>query len=442
MQIKLSNDLSIWARRLALYFCLYVVIIGSHLFFSRFDLWHTDVDSARYMLSTLITSEAAIVALVVTLSLVAVQLAASSYSARVIDIFKRTPDLWILIGVYGIAIFYGLGVLKLIERVNPQVNSLSNLETHISFSYYLGIFAFMALGPYILNALNLLKPSTVINMLAEGITKEKTLSAIRDNGIRDIDSENDPIQPIIDLVRNSMMKYDYETVRDGLRAIGDRAEYIFENETFENGEEEKISEHIFCHFTRIGLLAGSRKDEYSIIEVITNIGVIGLITSELKLNVATLLAVESLEKIGMVAVDHKLEDATQRAAFYLGLIGESAVGHKFEHIAWRTAKLLGQIAEIAAKHKLEYTTRVVSLSLKLVGMATAKQQLRSASRKAVEYLEKVTKIATEYKLKDIAEQTEKSIKIIDETLNKLEQNKTLTPARNAWHSSLQLPVSS
>lgn len=93
MQIKLPNDTSLWARRLALYSSLYVLVIGSHLFFSKFDWWHTDVDSARYMLSALIQSEAAIVALVVTLSLVAVQLAAQAYSARVIEVFRRTPDL-------------------------------------------------------------------------------------------------------------------------------------------------------------------------------------------------------------------------------------------------------------------------------------------------------------------------------------------------------------
>ncbi len=153
MSIKFSNDLSLWARRLAVYFSLgAAVIIASHIVFSYFGLLHTDVDSARYMLSSLVQSEAAIVALVVTLSLVAVQLAASSYSARVIEAFRRTPDLWILIGIYGVAMFYGLGVLKLIEKANPQVNSLSNLEGHIAFSYYLGIFAFVALVPYIWNS--------------------------------------------------------------------------------------------------------------------------------------------------------------------------------------------------------------------------------------------------------------------------------------------------
>ncbi len=71
MSIKFSNDLSFWARRLVIYFSLgATIIIASHIVFSYFGLLHTDVDSARALLSALVTSEAAILAIVVSLSLV------------------------------------------------------------------------------------------------------------------------------------------------------------------------------------------------------------------------------------------------------------------------------------------------------------------------------------------------------------------------------------
>lgn len=130
-----------WRNRLTLYFLIFLLIyIIFNSIFSYLGLLHTDVDSVRYMLSALVQSEAAIVAIVITLSLVAVQLAASSYSARVIEVFKKTPDLWILIGIYGFAIFWGLGVVKLVERANPELNSLSNLENFISSSYFLRLW--------------------------------------------------------------------------------------------------------------------------------------------------------------------------------------------------------------------------------------------------------------------------------------------------------------
>jgi len=96
----------LWIARLFVYStCLAVVVLVCFSLFRYFNLFHTDVTSARYMLSALVQSQAAIVAIVITLTLIAVQLTASAYSPRVIDIFKKNPDMWILLGCYGVSIF-------------------------------------------------------------------------------------------------------------------------------------------------------------------------------------------------------------------------------------------------------------------------------------------------------------------------------------------------
>ena len=199
-------------NRLVVYFILYAIIIVSHVFLSRLNLWQTDVDSARYMLSALIQIEAAIVSIVITMSLVVVQLAASSYSVRVVSVFKKNPDLWILIGIYGFAIFWGLGVLKLIKVDNSLIYStynVSNIQPYISFTYYLGIFVFVALVPYLINIFDLLKVSSIIDILARKITKENILSSIAEEShgpnellkSQEKIDDNDPIQPIIDITQ-------------------------------------------------------------------------------------------------------------------------------------------------------------------------------------------------------------------------------------------------
>jgi type IV secretory pathway VirB6-like protein len=64
----------LWIARLIVYIlCLVVVVSVCILLFSYFNLFHTDVNSARYMLSALVQSQAAIVAIVITLTLIAVQ---------------------------------------------------------------------------------------------------------------------------------------------------------------------------------------------------------------------------------------------------------------------------------------------------------------------------------------------------------------------------------
>lgn len=311
------------------------------------------------MLSALIQSEAAIVALVVTLSLVAVQLAAQSYSARVIEVFRRTPDLWILMGIYGIAIFYGLGVLKLIE--NPLVGRLSNLEGQIAFSYYLGIFAFVALVPYIWSTLELLKPSSVISMLAERITKKNILTINEEILVREglsreiIDSEKDPFQPIIDIVHGSMIKHDFETVRDGLREIEKRVYNIIENEAFEETEEEIKISYLFDHLERVGILAVNMHDEYSVNAVIDTIFVIGKLAAKKRLEIITIHAMISLRKIGNITAQQKLDDTTFWVIDSLGEIGLVASGQKLVKASQMVVNYLQDILKIAKENELEKT---------------------------------------------------------------------------------------
>ncbi|MFQ5891691.1 MAG: DUF2254 family protein, partial [Candidatus Methanofastidiosia archaeon] len=208
-----------------------VSVIISYFVFYWLNLFHTDPGSARYMLSALVQSEAAIVAIVISLSFIAIelQLSVSSYSPKVVEIFKNNPHFQILMVSYILTIIYNLCVLKILgESVKPC------FEIFISLSYFLGIYCFLALIPYSYNMFAMLKRSTIIRKLSEDITKDALL-------------KGDPIQPLIDIVRGSLMKYDYGTTRDGLRAIKDRICYIFEKEKFSEKEDGEISLKVCPH---------------------------------------------------------------------------------------------------------------------------------------------------------------------------------------------------
>lgn len=326
---------------MALYFSLYVVIIGSHLFFRRFDWWHTDVDSARYMLSALIQSEAAIVALVVTLSLVAVQLAAQSYSARVIEVFRKASDLWILMGIYGIAIFYGLGVLKMIE--NPLVGRQSNLEGQIAFSYYLGVFAFVALVPYILKIFDMLNPVKLINILKEDITQENILAGNKDG-------KRYSLQPIIEIINGALERYDYEIFDIGLDRISECAYFIIKNNTFKNSERLNVlnvSNYFFINLVIVGKLAVNRKDEKAAIDVIDTMQEIAKTLVEQDLDTMT---ADYFEDIGILAAGNDMENVVVKIIHSLEKIGFSTIDyelfHSVEHVVGSFEKLQDNILRV------------------------------------------------------------------------------------------------
>lgn len=345
--MKIKSKTPLWLKRWIFYLVIYfIIVIPIHLILSRLGFLYTNLDSARYMLSALVQSEAAILGIVITLSLIVMQLAAQSYSIRIADLInKNSHDFIILISIYGVAIFYGLIVLKLIGDFN-----LKNFEPYINIAYYFGIFAFFALKPYIDNTINIIKPSTIFNLLSKEITSDKILTSFNEKQGKSVDKN--PVQPIIDMLRSSLMRYDYETVREGLKVIGDRTNYIFENEILNRENEEKISKYIFDHLIRLGKLTVRMEDEDSIVEIIVNISKIGETTAKKKFENATFKAIISLRVIGILSAEKNLEWPTIEAANSLGNIGKVAAAQSLKLDAEQATMSLEMIGNLAYKHNL------------------------------------------------------------------------------------------
>ena len=433
--------------------------------------------SVKYMLSALVQSEAAIVAIVITVTLIAVQLTASANSPRVIDIFKKNVDMWILLIVYGISIFSGFIVLT---RVPDEIKDLSpTLSFGISFALWLGIFSFVALFPYMWNIINLLKPTTIIDRLSADITKEKTSNYLKyieakegtseeeepstseeqiqpsGDKIKEASKEGeiraveDPVQPIGDIITRSLMNHDITTTREGLEKIVEQAIKIINSNEEEEEEEEKkkITEHFCKHLQRFGRLAVSKTDEESTMEVIENLKKIGKDTAEKghgdaveevamyienvgiaaaenKLTYAARLAAIALKAVGITAVNNKLVDEAGQMVPHLENIGITAahIGKKLEKVVCNAIwglKAVGTAAAGEATNEKETgsTTREAAMSLGVVGKIAAKKGLYTAKDQAVSALEDIIKAVDEkedFKVaKDQAESAISNIKTID-----------------------------
>ena len=391
-----SYNRKLWTTRIFVYvFLLLLVIFVGAILFAKFNLFHTDANSARYMLSAMVQSQAAIVAIVITLTLIAVQLTASAYSPRVIDIFKKNPDMWILLGCYGVSIFYGFIVLKLVEGAEGEFVSQSaiwslgrfsiSFESCVSLAYWLGAFTFVALFPYMLNVILLLKPENIINRLATEITRDKI-----------INSKEDPIQPIMDIIHGSIMKYDLETTRVGLKRATEQVTKIIDPDS------EKMISIRFCRpLTRVGRLAISREDEESTVEVyIENLENFAKSTAERGLEHATQLAAVSLGEVGTAAAEKELGGVTWRTTLSLGEVGKAAVEKGLENATVQAAKSLGEVGKAAAEKELEDATGYAAVHLGEVGTAAAKKSLDDATRQATRLLGEVGTAAAEKELED------------------------------------------
>jgi len=413
----------LWDARSLEYYLLFVLVVLVVIYvFDHLNLIHTEPTSALYMLSALVQSQAAIVAIVITLTLIAVQLTASAYSPRVIRIFRDYPDMWILLCFYGFSIFLGLLVLKMIRSAEDSSQIVIfniSLESSIIFVYALGISTFAILCLYLRNIMGLLTSENIINQLKIKITKSNILN-----------SEENPIQPIMDIIHGSIMKYDLETTRVGLRAITDRVLEIICPD-----KEKEISERFCGHLMRVSRLTASREDEESAIEVIKNLGIFGKSAAEKRLEDATTQVVVSLEEVGKSAAEKRLEDATWEAVKFLGevggaaakqdlkdetsravssllVVGKSAAEKRLDGAPKLAAMCLGNVGEAAAKKSLEDATKWAAICLGELGETAAKKGLEGATLRVAESLGIVGKTAAKQGLKDATSRAVSSLLVI------------------------------
>lgn len=305
-----------WANRLTFYVFFFACIVLAFRLatllipaISDYSFLQSGVneDNVRYMLSALVQSLAAVIAIVVTLSLVAIQLSSQSYSSRVIDFYKTMPDLWILIFIYVISIVFGLGLINSVGTDVLPTEGILSFKSLLTLEYLLGVGALLCLFPYSWITLSLMNPTKIIRLLSESITKEKvdsTTASINDQ-TQDVNflnknGEEDPFLPIIDILTASMMKYDYATLRTGSNAI-----VIQASEILSKVHEKEVSEHVASHLKRVSMLALKKGDDESFEIFMDCFAKIANNTVENGLEKATRSIVSVLEDIGIQALSNQ-----------------------------------------------------------------------------------------------------------------------------------------
>jgi hypothetical protein len=309
------------------------IVIALYLSFRRYDFLYSSIRNARYLLSALVQSEASIIAIVITLTLISIQLWASN-SQYVAEILRKSPHFWGLVSLYTVGIISGFVALKMVE----EVNAVSEIEILVNAVVFWGFFCFAALPFFAFFMLNVFEISFVIRYLSERVNKANLL-------------EKDPIYPIIEIVIDSVLRYDIETTETGMKAINDKTDQLFRTGTVSSNEERVISIKIYNHFLRLGKEALARKNEHSaniVLEVVKNLG---KTAKSANLNFAANRLVLLLTIIGESAAVEQLELVTEKAVNDLCevalIVGSDALSVDEVN---RVAESLGKIAGIARSH--------------------------------------------------------------------------------------------
>ena len=311
----------------------------------------TDSNSALYLLTTIVQSEATIIAIVISLSIVVIQHYASSYSSRIVDILVNDKKLWRPLILYGISI---IGSLCLIRWINPD-NKSSNLEIWYSLILSVSIIAHITLIESVSHFLKLMKPNSIIDIFAKKISVQSLSECCNSSDVRSskiskheprIDrttiiqnNEKDPILPITDIINASIVRYDYDTVEHGLEEVFQHYFDILLKNDINEIQIKEFSEHIFNRTFKVCQLALNKRDFNSIDMILEFYFIIGRNSTYLLLDPNSSYINHLLNQSSKVLTPvynalgiQKEEKITQKSILYVTFLSEYYIKEAFESI--------------------------------------------------------------------------------------------------------------
>ncbi|KEO81999.1 DUF2254 family protein [Tumebacillus flagellatus] len=161
-----------------------------------------DLDTARNYLATLASTLATILALSVSVIMVAIQLTASKYTHRVLDFFVRFPYNASLLSFYLGTIVHAIYLMSRISDT-PGDRPPAYIDQGMSADLLLLIACFFSLLIYLYHVIQLLKPETIVL----GIQREY-LASYRSG---DTQTALDKIEQICDIAKKAVSEMDAVT---------------------------------------------------------------------------------------------------------------------------------------------------------------------------------------------------------------------------------------
>ncbi|MFA5414392.1 MAG: hypothetical protein WC295_02760 [Methanoregula sp.] len=326
-------------------------------------------ESARLVISTLNQIQATILAIVISLTILAVEMTASKYSPRVIEIFKNNVSMWVFLFSYIISITIGSIFLTFIDSPNFPIST----TTGTLFLLSLGIFLIFMLVPYVLSTLDFLNIERIIKRLA-GLIRVDTINA-----------QIDPFQSVFDVIYGAIKINDFTTMSTGLVIIEERFKEIIANDPA-NWQNDYISFRFFDDIKRCGFLLVEKKEDKYAFEIITRLNTLSEWAFKEQYTIVLHWSCIAIEKIAVNACEHGLVSVVDHAINSLKEISESV------------EKIDGLFQKAPVTEKWSRTLYLYIESISNIGKAAVTSDLSILSERIIDILEYLGKYAISKKL--------------------------------------------
>ncbi|MBM7408397.1 hypothetical protein [Methanococcus maripaludis] len=183
------------------------IILSLYLAFItiRYFNWHVSPNDFTtillYLFSTLAQSQAAFGGIIISLTLVIMQLISQSYNAKLMDIFLESKTFWAVIFTYLFSILFDISMIMIIPantNIDKYIFSIfDGYNLALFFAFGMAYFNLLVIFPYIKFTLNCAKPRTLFNYL----TSELDFDKINEK----LNNEKNPLASLENLFKKIML---------------------------------------------------------------------------------------------------------------------------------------------------------------------------------------------------------------------------------------------
>lgn len=286
-------DLRAWDNWLPLSMVMAFVIAGGLVYAGAISFGPAAVDLERlHILYTEIgiQTTAGIFAIVISLSLVAIQFAAQEYSHRIMEYYIKSTVFWSTIVVY-------LGVM--LAGIVLQAHATEQDDTRVVQLLVMGSgLAIAMIIPHLLVTASYLKPEFIIVKLLRRVDADYLRTAHQARGKQPfpLSPAADRLLPVVELTERSIDRGDLTTARESLRRVHES--YVTNGQPLGN---EAVDRYYLDHLVRIARKALAQSDEQETanraVAIIGDIGAAG----------PAALAVDRLDQLGTLALRRDAE---------------------------------------------------------------------------------------------------------------------------------------
>lgn len=217
-----------------------------------------NADSAKSVLTTIIQSQVSIIAIVISISLVAIELSITKYGKEVFEIFKQHPAIWLLLLSYILSIVLNTTLLLSIIRMGDEIIDDNFKVASIYYSTGLFFMLLIVLIPHFRVTMNQLHTDRIFLSLIENIR------------VSNLKPQDDPFQAIFSIIYSAIEKNDFQTMSEFV--YGSKNKYIeIMNADLPHRDKKYISFRFFDDLKRTTLLLLEKNEQKFVYEILLRI---------------------------------------------------------------------------------------------------------------------------------------------------------------------------